>query len=763
MSERYEDIAEAHKETFRWIYEKPELDFVKWLQGGEGIFWITGKAGSGKSTLMKFLYEDPRTHANLPTDFPYTLVSGFFFHDRGYNPLLKSQAGLFRAQIKRVWLLADFKAAFQAIAAQKSTRLHLCLLIDGLDEFSGYHQNIIDALAALVPRNPGGSAIRVQLCISSRPLIVFEKAYLRCSHLKVQDLTREDIKLYVTTNFNNNYELKKLVEKDTNASHYIIGEILSKADGVFLWVMLVVRSLIEGLEYGDNMQTLQRRLSALPAGLEPLYRRMIENIDPFYHKEASRLFKIVEHADKALSPLAMFFADEDPQDALREERYLHESEIEERHSILGKRLKARSAGLIEIKVLDKVYEKDDSSDASSSSIAGDSLGRSPTPWKPSQVQYLHLTTKEFLVSAKVPNWVLTQSSNKAVDPNIIIIACCLRQFRATGSLDLYDYNKKVGVEEYLRRIRYREARFKGIIWMIMFHACRAEFTTQTSQLVYLEALDNFIVSLEAQTSLELASREEHYRESKQPHWASNIYPTQYYSPIGRHHDFVAYLIFANLTRAVLEKFETGYRPDLKQGMPLLFDATTPSGWYFVTNDARSATVDPVLVEELLIRNCDPNQAYESWGEKEDLLQTTTDDDLRVMFSHRGTKTPWENALCVALEMCGWPPFPAGGLGEDAQERHQIMLEWLQALKLFLIYGADAKTIFDVQIYHTVGNYYAIHKMSALAIFNQAFQYFTDPLVSWIRAFMISKGAIEFDEELGIREPENDCQYISHVE
>lgn len=165
MSERYEDIAKAHKETFRWIYEKPELDFVKWLQGGEGIFWITGKAGSGKSTLMKFLYEDPRTHANLPTDFPYTLVSGFFFHDRGYNPLLKSQEGLFRAilhsiltkyrqlipitlpkqwkeatilenscRIKRVWLLADFKAAFQAIATQKSTRLHLCLLIDGLDE-----------------------------------------------------------------------------------------------------------------------------------------------------------------------------------------------------------------------------------------------------------------------------------------------------------------------------------------------------------------------------------------------------------------------------------------------------------------------------------------------------------------------------------------------------------------------------------------------------------------------------------------------------
>lgn len=249
---------------------------------------------------------------------------------------------------------------------------------------------------------------------------------------------------------------------------------------------------------------------------------MIENIDPFYHKEASQLFNIVENADMALSPLAMFFADEGPQDALREEQYLHESEIEERHSILGKRLKARSAGLIEIKVLDIDYEKDDSSDASSSSIAGNSLERSPTPWKLSQVQYLHLTTKEFLVSAKVPNWVLTQSSNKAVDPNIIIIACCLRQFRATGSIDPYDYNKKVGVEKYLRRIRYREAIFGGIIRMITFHARRAEFTTQTSQLVYLEALDNFIVSLEAQTSLKLAPREEHYRESKQPHWAWNF-------------------------------------------------------------------------------------------------------------------------------------------------------------------------------------------------------------------------------------------------
>lgn len=56
MRDRYDETPEAHRKTFRWILEDlPKNDFVKWLQSGAGLYWINGKAGSGKSTLMRFI------------------------------------------------------------------------------------------------------------------------------------------------------------------------------------------------------------------------------------------------------------------------------------------------------------------------------------------------------------------------------------------------------------------------------------------------------------------------------------------------------------------------------------------------------------------------------------------------------------------------------------------------------------------------------------------------------------------------------------
>ncbi|KAK1486937.1 hypothetical protein CABS01_13070 [Colletotrichum abscissum] len=56
IAERQTEIPSAHQETYEWIFkESPDVNFSSWLQGSRGIFWITGKPGSGKSTLMKFI------------------------------------------------------------------------------------------------------------------------------------------------------------------------------------------------------------------------------------------------------------------------------------------------------------------------------------------------------------------------------------------------------------------------------------------------------------------------------------------------------------------------------------------------------------------------------------------------------------------------------------------------------------------------------------------------------------------------------------
>jgi hypothetical protein len=69
MTDRYEEIPEACENTFAWVYGDitPWSSFKKWLESQSGIYWINGKAGSGKSTLMKFLVGNLQTQESLNT------------------------------------------------------------------------------------------------------------------------------------------------------------------------------------------------------------------------------------------------------------------------------------------------------------------------------------------------------------------------------------------------------------------------------------------------------------------------------------------------------------------------------------------------------------------------------------------------------------------------------------------------------------------------------------------------------------------------
>jgi cytidylate kinase len=62
---REEQIHESYGASFNWIFEDSSTPFKQWLDTGNEAFWICGKAGSGKSTLMKFLANHPVTDGNL--------------------------------------------------------------------------------------------------------------------------------------------------------------------------------------------------------------------------------------------------------------------------------------------------------------------------------------------------------------------------------------------------------------------------------------------------------------------------------------------------------------------------------------------------------------------------------------------------------------------------------------------------------------------------------------------------------------------------
>ena len=102
--ERRTTISKAHQRTFKWIHDDrvsqtcPWDNLPEWLRTGRGCYWINGKAGSGKSTLMKYVLENQRTTEALQqwSCSSELVVASFFFWYAG-TPLQKSQIGLLRA------------------------------------------------------------------------------------------------------------------------------------------------------------------------------------------------------------------------------------------------------------------------------------------------------------------------------------------------------------------------------------------------------------------------------------------------------------------------------------------------------------------------------------------------------------------------------------------------------------------------------------------------------------------------------------------
>jgi 23S rRNA C2498 (ribose-2'-O)-methylase RlmM len=100
-------------------------------------------------------------------------------------------------------------------------------------------------------------------------------------------LTQKDIKLYTNDQLEKNQRFITLKKREPKLAPQLVTEIVDKSAGVFLWVTLVVRSLLEGLQNSDRISDLQRRLKQLPAGLEDLYLLIMKNIEPFYEQQSS--------------------------------------------------------------------------------------------------------------------------------------------------------------------------------------------------------------------------------------------------------------------------------------------------------------------------------------------------------------------------------------------------------------------------------------------------------------------------------------------
>lgn len=228
MHDRHGQIAKAHENTFVWIfqdpqtYQKPWDNFLEWLSNDSGMYWIQGKAASGKSTLMRFVGDHPLTRQSLQNwSNSHKLTTGRFFFWNSGESKQRSHIGLLRSLLHEVlgshknlipevfpeewenkaalaafgmdicpeqWSLARLKEAFSRLIDLSGEELKLCFFIDGLDEYEGDPEDITQYFKDLA-----FCSVHTKFCVSSRPCQVFQDIYQGTPSLKLQDLTNDDI------------------------------------------------------------------------------------------------------------------------------------------------------------------------------------------------------------------------------------------------------------------------------------------------------------------------------------------------------------------------------------------------------------------------------------------------------------------------------------------------------------------------------------------------------------------------------------------
>lgn len=241
-------------------------------------------------------------------------------------------------------------------------------------------------------------AEHVKICISSRPWNVYEEAFGNRPKMYIHDLTRGDIRTYVSDRLCEHPQWPYLMDSNPADSQWLIEEIIDRCDGVFLWVFLVTKLLREGMTNRDRFSDLRRRLESFPRELEPFFKQILDSVEPIYHEKTTSVLQV---ALTAKEPLHMIMYD--LHDLEHDDEYYYRlrliepytlTELSDLRSRMTYHLDSRTRGLLEV---------------SSTSL---------------EVTFLHRTVKDYLANqglSDLPKIDLPKGSGRTFSPELSIL------------------------------------------------------------------------------------------------------------------------------------------------------------------------------------------------------------------------------------------------------------------------------------------------------------------------------------------------------
>lgn len=319
MNERRNQVSDTHGVDFQKIFTSEDTattlvkwdNFPAWLESDDRFYWISGKPGSGKSTLVHFLVSSSETRDALNRWKPGVVVFSHYLWKPG-SEMQKNIKGMLSSLIHQAlthernivdqalskfrqlvlkdsitdWSVRELKECCSFVMDTFSSPL--CIFIDGLDEVSDNDRafELLDTIDNL------RSHLRLKICVSSRPEARYLRRLENHPHLKVQDLTYDDMRSFVDETLLPHYRRSQISAK---LQQRLARELIRKAEGVFLWLRLACASVIRGIQDDNSEQELLMRLDKLPSDLFKIYADMwtrLNGDEEIYRRDAARYFNL---------------------------------------------------------------------------------------------------------------------------------------------------------------------------------------------------------------------------------------------------------------------------------------------------------------------------------------------------------------------------------------------------------------------------------------------------------------------------------------
>jgi hypothetical protein len=316
---------------------------------------------------MKFVAADENTHRSLQ-DWAggcRLIIASHYFWNAGTD-MQKSHQGLLQTLLYQIieadltlcdvlcpgrhmgtpWSMRELTMAFERLSTMSESKVMFCFFIDGLDEYQGPEETLVQLVKTI------SSAPNVKICASSRPWPAFYAEWNSSMFtLKMQDFTRDDMVKYVKENLESSEKFRTTAAQESKCGD-LIENISNKANGVWLWVYLVVRDILRDIRDGEPFQQWQNRLDSSPQELIPYFRKMMERADPFHRRQGAEIFLLAlaaTYSNISMLGLPLLCEENTPQYATFGHSYLlTEEELEQMYVAWQPRLQNRCTDLMRL-------------------------------------------------------------------------------------------------------------------------------------------------------------------------------------------------------------------------------------------------------------------------------------------------------------------------------------------------------------------------------------------------------------------------------